>query len=521
MLLQSICVIVITMFAEAESKAIAGPNTTYPPKMYINFKKFQFECCLQTTGQHVLQFKDVDHMLNTYRICDQFVGINVADVELLQLILRSSYNNSMPSLDECLCKKKPENKYIVYMVFWIIVFAVALFGNIFVLVTYCLTSRLRRNVAHIFVMSLAVSDALISSFIIPIKMHTTLHNQKFCSSIAVCRMFFTVDVTFFVASITSLFAVTIDRFIATVLPYMYQTSITRKRARIMLIIMTMYSCLWGLVVHVNPKSGKLDSVTKNSGLCYSVDDKVYVVIYALVFLLPLALMCFMYKKMYCVALKHARQIERQHQHIRAADELRQIVERIPRESDSKRAEVSPCCNKKFDQDDTLLGCMNTTPIEGAGESSQDHSSNDDLIKPVDSNVECNHELSSDGENVRGCCDWQDMFRIGQRICPSKMNIFHGPKNMGWKATKVIFLISGVFIICWLPMVIIFFVMQFKTIRSRYVYSIFSEILPVLHSACNPFIYAIYHREFRRAAKKIFGQALDRWRENYNYWAESK
>ena len=66
-----------------------------------------------------------------------------------------------------------------------------------------------------FILSLATSDLLVTLFIIPLKLKIVSHNLYFCHSIHLCRIYITVDNTLFVASITNLFALTVDRYLGT------------------------------------------------------------------------------------------------------------------------------------------------------------------------------------------------------------------------------------------------------------------------------------------------------------------
>ena len=64
-----------------------------------------------------------------------------------------------------------------------------------------------------FIVSLAVSDLLVGLHIVPVKLKNAYHNLYFCNDISLCHTYITIDIILFVASITNLFVLTIDRYV--------------------------------------------------------------------------------------------------------------------------------------------------------------------------------------------------------------------------------------------------------------------------------------------------------------------
>ena len=87
-----------------------------------------------------------------------------------------------------------------------------------------------------------------------------------------------------------------------------------------------------------------------------------------------------------------------------------------------------------------------------------------------------------------------------------------------KATKMVAIVIGAFIVCWLPFFLVT-VLSFcekcmQPLRdspalSRFVTIVFVNVLPVLNSCLNPIIYAVFNTEFRVAFKKMLARFLGR------------
>ena len=73
----------------------------------------------------------------------------------------------------------------------------------------------------------------------------------------------------------------------------------------------------------------------------------------------------------------------------------------------------------------------------------------------------------------------------------------------WKVTKVLILVYGSFVLCWLPLILIFFLGKFSKLSlPLYAQVLLAELLPILHSACNPIIYSVFHKDFKKAMKTV-------------------
>lgn len=75
----------------------------------------------------------------------------------------------------------------------------------------------------------------------------------------------------------------------------------------------------------------------------------------------------------------------------------------------------------------------------------------------------------------------------------------------YRAVKVIMVVYGTFLVCWIPVSIMALIhawcpscVHFQTWHS----AVFAEILPVLNSTLNFFIYSVMNRQFRKACRRL-------------------
>ena len=73
-----------------------------------------------------------------------------------------------------------------------------------------------------------------------------------------------------------------------------------------------------------------------------------------------------------------------------------------------------------------------------------------------------------------------------------------------KATKVICVVFGTFVVCWVPLIILVVIDTFfvKIELGAVAYKILVEYLPLFNSSVNPFIYCFFHKDFQKGLKHI-------------------
>ena len=90
-----------------------------------------------------------------------------------------------------------------------------------------------------------MSDLLTLLIQYPIKIKNTLHNQMFCGGIALCFTFIIFDNWLNISSISTLFFISVSRFIAIHRPMTYATDMSYKRAIVIIVFCWVQSAIWG------------------------------------------------------------------------------------------------------------------------------------------------------------------------------------------------------------------------------------------------------------------------------------
>ena len=204
------------------------------------------------------------------------------------------------------CQQEIQRDFILQTAFLILIMVVTFLGNFMVCLVVYLHRRLR-TVTNYFIVSLAVSDLLISVLSVPFRIHQTLHNGVYCLNTALCWTWMLTDLTCACASICNLAAISVDRYIAIVHPFRYHSLMTTKVGWGVIALVWTYSVAWAALASFNWTDFDEERFFTNQE-CRKSDKIFYTVATAMDFYLPLLIVLIMYGLVFRVAMNQARAV---------------------------------------------------------------------------------------------------------------------------------------------------------------------------------------------------------------------
>uniref|UniRef100_A0A8C6T5N2 D(3) dopamine receptor n=1 Tax=Neogobius melanostomus TaxID=47308 RepID=A0A8C6T5N2_9GOBI len=357
-----------------------------------------------------------------------------------------------------------------YAMFYSLLILAIVFGNVLVCLAV-LRERSLQTTTNYLVVSLAVADLLVASLVMPWAVYLEVVGGAWLFSRLYCNIFVTLDVMMCTASILNLCAISIDRYTAVVMPVLYNTT-HRSRTRVLVMITT----VWVLAFAVSCPLLFGFNTTDNPLVC-SISNPDFVIYSSVVsFYLPFIVTLLVYIRIYVFLRMRRKRIA-----FGQASDVR------------PRHHIQPSSIEPLAL--ILRNKSKTGPGAGArgrgDEDAEDSSPND---RPT----------------IRMSCEVKDLSngRTHTSLRPlSHLNLnssrFRSMHAREKKATQMLAIVLGVFLICWLP----FFVTHILNTHCRTcsvppaLYSAFTW-LGYVNSALNPVIYTTFNIEFRRAFIKI-------------------
>ena len=207
----------------------------------------------------------------------------------------SSLSNSSghQSLNFCSSTSNVNTLNLVYSIFLILLILVGSVGNLAVFYAVAKSVQLRKKVINWFIISLAMSDLLTLLIQFPIKIDNALHNQMFCGAPALCYVFVIFDNWLNISSISTLFFISISRFLAIHRPMTYTTDISNNRAIYMIAFCWIQSAIWGGLSVFDWRTLRA-SVQITNQWCLNPNPLYYTIGFTLFIFLPLLMIGIMY-----------------------------------------------------------------------------------------------------------------------------------------------------------------------------------------------------------------------------------
>ncbi|XP_076866828.1 D(3) dopamine receptor isoform X2 [Brachyhypopomus gauderio] len=381
------------------------------------------------------------------------------------------------------------------MLYSLLILAIV-FGNVLVCLAV-VRERSLQTTTNYLVVSLAVSDLLVASLVMPWAVYLEVVGGAWLFSRLYCNIFVTLDVMMCTASILNLCAISIDRYTAVVMPVLYNTTHTsRKRVSVMI------ATVWILAFAVS------------CPLLFGFNTTVTLLVYIRIYV-------FLRRRRKRITFRQASG------QAQAAQPPAETC--LQEETHKERHDLSPIqlnvvneSSEKVLRPKLLPGCLHrkrlrTVPAKNS------------LLPPVDIQNYCSishasfarteqepnqedEEGQEEGQVAMRSCEvkessngrthttLQPLPRGPPRSTQARHRTMHSREK---KATQTLAIVLGVFLICWLP----FFVTHILNTHCRKCYippELYSAFtwLGYVNSALNPVIYTTFNIEFRRAFIRI-------------------
>uniref|UniRef100_A0A8C4NCS3 G-protein coupled receptors family 1 profile domain-containing protein n=1 Tax=Eptatretus burgeri TaxID=7764 RepID=A0A8C4NCS3_EPTBU len=195
----------------------------------------------------------------------------------------------------------------------ILSFVIAM-GNLLVLMALMTSPKLKRDISSMFIASLACADLIVGVIVVPTSVPLMFPGSEGLSRWP-SKILYSIDWLCVTTSIQSLCAIAVDRYMAVMTPLRYLTLMTRRRARVAIVIIWIVSATicflpiqmdWWII-----DGPRVAACYENPEMCHFVTKPSYIIGMSVTsFYVPLALMVFVYVRVLLVALHQAETIKK-------------------------------------------------------------------------------------------------------------------------------------------------------------------------------------------------------------------
>ncbi|XP_005531126.1 PREDICTED: D(2) dopamine receptor isoform X1 [Pseudopodoces humilis] len=415
--------------------------------------------------------------------------------------------------------QKPHYNY--YAVLLAILIFIIVFGNVLVCMAVS-RERALQTTTNYLIVSLAVADLLVATLCMPWVVYLEVVGEWRFSRIH-CDIFVTLDVMMCTASILNLCAISIDRYTAVAMPMLYNTRYSSKRR-----VTVMIAVVWVLSFAIScPLLFGLNNTDEKECI---IGNPAFVVYSSIVsFYVPFIVTLLVYVQIYIVLRRRRKRVStKRSSHVLDSDTQAPLKDKCTHPEDVKLCTVIVKSNGSFQvnkrkveaeshiEEMEMEMVSSTSPPEKTA-LKPTAPSNHQLIVPVASNRGNNSTLqaplSSPGKvekngHAKESHHTARVFEIHSLPNGKTRNLLKAvirrkmSQQKEKKATQMLAIVLGVFIICWLP----FFITHILNMHCDCnippaMYSAFTW-LGYVNSAVNPIIYTTFNIEFRKAFMKI-------------------
>ncbi|MFH4976810.1 hypothetical protein AB6A40_003519 [Gnathostoma spinigerum] len=376
----------------------------------------------------------------------------------------------------------------------------ALFGNLLVCAAVYWDRTLRRQHENLFLVSLAVSDLLVSLLVMVFAAANDLLGYWPFGAIY-CQVWVCLDITCSTASILNLCAIAMDRYWHISRPLIY---ISRRKSIYVIIVVWIISLLVGAVQIVlaiaqhglSGLSTKVIGTHDNVSLpvCNFMLQPMYAIGSSMCsFFVPAVIMLLLYVRLYFYARQHVHGIRSQFENATNFLLLQLSSERV-REAASTKLLLRGREHHRSER-------SNSAKHRETADRSSDG-------RPLITAVGNTKQMKKRFQNFLLCLRCkrrEDIYHNSVPPGPNMPSLPHGSSVSDQKARMTLGVIMGTFLICWLPFFIINILRSLApdAVSHRFFQAV--TWLGYANSTANPLIYSILNRDFRCAFKRILSR----------------
>ncbi|XP_053126268.1 D(2) dopamine receptor isoform X2 [Hemicordylus capensis] len=417
--------------------------------------------------------------------------------------------------------KPPQYNYYA-MLLTLLIFVIV-FGNVLVCMAVSREKALQTTTNYLIV-SLAVADLLVATLVMPWVVYLEVVGEWRFSRIH-CDIFVTLDVMMCTASILNLCAISIDRYTAVAMPMLYNTRYSSKRR-----VTVMIAVVWVLSFAIScPLLFGLNNTKENECIIANPAFVVYSSIAS--FYVPFIVTLLVYVQIYIVLRKRRKRVNTKRTGATHggldSDTQAPLKDKCTHPEDVRLCTLIAKTNGNFSVHkgkveaavshmEEIERATSTSPPEKSKYKPPVPSTNK-LVLPATSNQHANSSFPSPADSpvkveknghttlnlkTAKVFEIQTMPNGKTRTSLKAMSRRKFSQQKEKKATQMLAIVLGVFIICWLP----FFITHILNMHCncnipQAMYNAFTW-LGYVNSAVNPIIYTTFNVEFRKAFMKI-------------------
>ncbi|XP_063058724.1 dopamine receptor D2b [Engraulis encrasicolus] len=443
---------------------------------------------------------------------------------------------------------EPRHPYNYYAMLLMLLIFVIVFGNILVCMAVSREKALQTTTNYLIV-SLAVADLLVATLVMPWVVYLEVVGEWRFSKIH-CDIFVTLDVMMCTASILNLCAISIDRYTAVAMPMLYSGQYSSRRR-----VTLMISVVWVLSFTISCPLlfGLNNTASRDPAVCEIANPSFVMYSSIMSFYVPFIITLLVYVQIYVVLRKRRKRVNTKRGFQKVKVNLHAPTnDKCTHPEDVKLCTVNVKSNGAIPSKNQQGLLVKDAALHGSelemdlmtsgspqhqerrkvlateiGQQQQQHPRNpqqqqQQLTLPLNADADGPSQLESpshieekngDAKDRQGQSPITAKALEAQAMPNGKTRTAAVPKlpqckkkmaqHKEKKATQMLAIVLGVFIICWLPFFITHILKTHCTscVVPLEMYNAFTW-LGYVNSAVNPIIYTTFNVEFRKAFIKI-------------------